>query len=187
MELKFVYGTMNCGKTASLIMTAHSYTSANKKVLILKPSIDTRAVDAIKSRALGILSIDFTIYPDDNLYDINTNGVSCILVDEAQFLTRTNIIGLRYHSLNVLVICYGLKTDYMGNLFEGSQSLIELADVITEISRVCSMCDKKALINGKYINKKPDETVFIKSGSKDPDIGGNEKYMPVCWQCWTKN
>ena len=185
-KLYFRYGSMNSSKTANLLMVAHNYTSQNKKVLLIKPAIDTRfGNNIIKSRVGVEKDVDILLdYSDYNIKDINNDllkTIDAILVDEAQFLSSKQVDRLRNISLSVPVLCYGLRTDYLSHLFEGSKRLMEIADTIEEIKNTCTFCDKKAIINLQYdLNKK-----IIKEGSSNLIIlGAEEKYLPSCYKCW---
>ena len=189
--LHFKFGTMNSSKTANLLMLAHSYKNQNKKILLVKPSIDTRYnKDIIFSRAFkeGIKA-DLIINEEDSKLSIDYSSLStlsCILIDEAQFLSRNIILDLKNISTFVPVICYGLRTDYKGNLFEGSKALFELADDIEQIKSICSFCDNIAIINSKFYISKEGKKVFIYEGSDNVDLGNEDKYQAVCWSCWRK-
>ena len=189
--LQFKFGTMNSSKTANLLMLAHSYKNQNKKILLVKPSIDTRYnKDIIFSRAFkeGIKA-DLIINEKDSKLSIDYSSLStlsCILIDEAQFLSRNIILDLKNISIFVPVICYGLRTDYKGNLFEGSKALFELADDIEQIKSICCFCDNIAIINSKFYISKEGKKVFIYEGSDNVDLGNEDKYQAVCWSCWRK-
>ena len=189
--LQFKFGTMNSSKTANLLMLAHSYKNQNKKILLIKPSIDTRYnKDIIFSRAFkeGIKA-DLIINEEDSKLSIDYSSLStlsCILIDEAQFLSRNIILDLKNISIFVPVICYGLRTDYKGHLFEGSKALFELADDIEQIKSICSFCDNIAIINSKFYISKEGKKVFIYEGSDNVDLGNEDKYQAVCWSCWRK-
>jgi len=189
-KLYFYHGTMNSSKTANLLMVAHNYESQKKNVFIIKPYIDTRfGAVIIKSRALekGV-NADYIISDTDDLTDINTENVNCIIVDEAQFLSAINVDGLRNLKRIVPVICYGLRTDYRGLLFEGSKRLLELADSIQEIKTVCVNCDKKAIMNAKFCyDRETNIKHIIKYGDTKIDLGAEEKYQAMCWECWSEH
>jgi thymidine kinase len=189
-KLYFYHGTMNSSKTANLLMVAHNYESQKKNVFIIKPYIDTRfGAVIIKSRALekGV-NADYMISDTDDLTDINTENVNCIIVDEAQFLSAINVDGLRNLTRIVPVICYGLRTDYRGLLFEGSKRLLELADSIQEIKTVCVNCDKKAIMNAKFCyDRETNIKHIIKYGDTKIDLGAEEKYQAMCWECWSEH
>lgn len=184
-KLYFRYGTMNSSKTANLLMVAHNYKSQGKKVILIKPKIDTRfGLNIIQSRAGFEENCDILLDKNDNLstYSNMFSDIDCILVDEAQFLTCEHIEKLREITNITPVICYGLRTDYMSNLFSGSKRLMELADSIEEIKTTCINCSKKAIINAKFIN---NEIIYF--GSTEPDIGAEEKYKAMCWSCWSNH
>jgi len=188
-KLYFRYGTMNSSKTANLMMVAHNYRAQNKKIILAKSIVDDRNGNTkIASRALGSVEADINIYP----YKINNfthivseskEKIHCILVDEAQFLSESNVEELRKLTNQIPVICYGLRTDYRSQLFPGSKRLLELADTIEEIKTICVQCNNKAIINCKFSIENNCQ-IFIKSGSDKPDIGAEEKYKPLCWKCW---
>ena len=181
-KLYFRYGTMNSSKTSNLIMTAYNYKSLGKDVWIVKPFIDSRS-EQINSRAIGDVEVDIILDHDTIINDIPVN-INCILVDECQFLSESNVDNLRKLSLTVPVICYGLRTDYKTKLFPGSKRLMEIADSIEEIKTICVECiDRKAIVNAKFINIENIKTI-IYDGENTPDLGREEKYQAMCWKCW---
>ena len=184
-KLCFKYGTMNSSKTAQLLMTAHNYRSQGKKVLLIKPTCDTRfGSNMIKSRAGPEMEADLLITPDISNISHLLTDVVCILVDEAQFLSIINIDMLRGIAMSINVICYGLRTDYMCNLFPASKRLLEIADYIEEMTSVCVACDQKALVNAKFTLDLNGDKHIIREGSCDIDLGAEEKYQAMCWSCW---
>ena len=186
-KLYFRYGCMNSSKTANLLMIAHNYESQNKKVLVLKPSIDTRTPN-ITSRCGISRNVDIFIDNATNLLDIDLTNIVCLLVDEVQFLEEKHIEQLRKLTKYAPVICYGLKTDYRTILFPGSKRLIELADNIEEIKTICVECGKKSIINAKFfINDISKQKNIIKEGCNSIDIGYEEKYQAMCWNCWLEH
>lgn len=185
-KLYFRYGAMSSSKTANLLMVAHNYKSQGKKVLLIKPIIDNRfGKSLIKSRCGLESEADYLLEKDDNDFKIIDgeclNTIDAILVDEAQFLTEKQVNALREISYAIPVLCYGLRTDYKTNLFEGSKRLMEIADSIEEIKTTCYFCNKKAIINFKHHNGK-----IIKSGNDDIDLGDEGKYLCACYECWFK-
>ena len=179
-KLYFRYGTMNSSKTANLLMTAHNFVSTNRKIFLIKPDIDIRnGYGVIYSRIIPSVKADYIIKKDTNDYPKIDPDVKCILVDESQFLTTNNIDWLRNLTVNFPVICYGLRTDYKSNLFEGSKRLMEVADSIEEVKTICSDCESKAIINAKKVGNR-----IIKDGSNEIDLGTEEKYIALCWECW---
>lgn len=189
-KLYFRYGTMNSSKTANLLMVAHNYQTQDKKVILMKPKIDDRfGLNIIKSRSGIEKEANYLIERDDsNLREIDASVISitdAILVDEVQFFTTEQINTLRELTKWCPVICYGLRTDYKSQLFEGSKRLMEIADSIEEIKTICNFCNKKATMNMKYFINNGVEKA-IKNGSNEPDLGAEDKYMGVCWVCWNK-
>lgn len=178
---------MNSAKSANLLMVAYNYKSQGKKVLLVKPVIDTRfGSTMIASRAINGVDADLII---DGKYTNFTEytDYNCILCDEAQFLSIQNIDGLREISRFVPVICYGLRTDYTGHLFEGSKRLFEMADVIEEIKTVCVKCDKKATINAKFRLSTNNSKIILyqpPTNGQVIELGGEDLYQPMCYQCW---
>ncbi len=189
-KLYFRYGTMNSSKTANLLMVAHNYTTTGRKVILAKPSCDMRFdPSAITSRAFTASShADILITPDMDVIDLDiVPGAVCMLVDEAQFLSEVNIDALRMASRTIPVICYGLRTDYLTRLFTGSKRLMEVADNIEEIKTVCSLCDKKAVVNTKYyIDPITGRGMIVSEGSSEIDLGGEDKYQAMCWDCYVR-
>jgi thymidine kinase len=182
-KLYFRYGTVGSAKTLNLLAVAHNYEQQGKQAFLIKPSIDTRfGQENIRSRA-GLekkthLLVDQSSVLDDGLF----SGVDCILVDEAQFLSESLIEQLRNITirLNIPVICYGLRTDFRSQLFEGSRRLLELADSIEEIKTTCAFCNKKAVFNLKIAAG----TASLEGPTID--LGTEEKYLPSCYPCYQK-
>ena len=143
-KLYFKYGTMNSGKTSQLLMVAHNYKSQGKSVILLKPDVDHRfGVSSIHSRIGVTMQADVIVGRNDDILSIIVERgeqlAACILVDECQFLEPAHINQLRVLAEYTPVICYGLKTDYLTNLFPGAKRLMELADSIEEIRTICKI------------------------------------------------
>ena len=189
VKLIFRYGTMNSSKTANLLMVAHNYLAQKKEVFLIKPACDTRdSLTTIKSRAFeeGMLS-NLVITPEMETIEEHIkvyDKIDCILVDECQFLSEKNIDALRSIDMDIPVICYGLRTDYKGKLFSGSRRLFEICDTIEEIKTVCVRCNKKAIINSKFLLIEGVKNTIYEG--EQIDLGGEEKYEPLCWNCWKK-
>ena len=187
-KLYFRYGAMNCGKSSNLMQVAHNYNENNKEVVVIKSSIDTKGEDYLESRVGLKRKVDILINPEESFekyYDYWNDNISCILVDEAQFLTSKQVEELWIASkmLEIPVICYGLKTDFKSNLFEGSKRLLELADELEELITICS-CGKRAKFNARYVNNE-----FQEDGSSiliDGSVSSVE-YRPMCGKCYMKN
>lgn len=187
-KLYFRYGAMNCGKSAALMQVAHNYNENQKKVIVIKSAIDTKANDYLESRIGLKRKVDILIKPEQSFeayYDEWNQCVDCILVDEAQFLTEKQVEELWVASkmYDIPVICYGLKTDFQSHLFEGSKRLLELSDEQEELITICS-CGKRAKFNGRFEDGK-----FVKEGEKILIDGSNKKieYRPMCGKCYLKS
>ncbi len=179
-KLYFRYGTVSSAKTLNLLAVVHNYKQKNQKALLVKPKIDERfGADIVKSRAGLEQRADF-LMSDDSKSDFwgdYLQGVSCVLVDEAQFLSADCIDHLRLITVtyNIPVICYGLRADFKTQLFEGSRRLFEVADSIEEIKTVCLHCGRKATVNLKLLDGQPTvEGAQIQ-------LGCEETYVPVCF------
>ncbi len=144
-KLYFRYGAMNSGKSTALLQAAFNYEERGQKVLLAKPQIDTKGDSAIVSRLGVTRPVDFTVAPEEDIYEVFSRhrarvlaetgqSVSCLLVDEAQFLTEEQVWQLARVAdrLGVPVMCYGLRTDFQGNLFSGSKALLAIADEMRE-------------------------------------------------------
>lgn len=187
-KLFFRYSTMNAGKSIDLLRCNHNYIENGKKTLCFTSAKDNRyGVGKITSR-IG-LSIDaIPITEDTRIFAITEagkikNDISCVFVDEAQFLNKMQVYELTHivDDLDIPVICYGLRSDYMSEPFEGSKYLMAWADSIEEIKTLCFECkNKKAIINARIIDNK-----IITSGEQ-VQIGGNESYKPLCRKCYNK-
>ena len=183
MKMYFYYGAMGSSKTANALMTRFSWEDKGKKVALLKPSIDNRdGVDIVKSRA-GLMAKASLVFPDGTIQDAleaPAEEYDNIIVDEAQFLTKAQVDELRDIADNgTFVMCYGLKADFMGNLFEGSKRILELADSLREIVTMCP-CGKKAIMNARYSGNK------ILYEGEQVVVGGNESYIALCHRCYKK-
>lgn len=183
-KLYFRYGAMNSGKTTLLLQVAHNYEERGMNVVILKPGIDTKGDDKIVTRIGLKRQVDHLIDKDEKLSNyLNTlgNDVVCILVDEAQFLSRDQVDELfMYAKLkNKPVICYGLRSDFKSMAFPGSQRLFEVADVMEELITICR-CGKRAKFNGRIVNGE-----FTSSGEQVAIDGENEiEYESLCGRCY---
>ncbi|MGX4583303.1 thymidine kinase [Paenibacillus chitinolyticus] len=181
-KLYFRYGTMNSGKSIEVLRTVHNYEEQGKKVLLFTPSVDDRSGVGIVASRIGMQKSAIVIQDGVNMKELAAKErPNCILIDEAQFLNAGQIEQLAEiaDDLNIPVIAYGLRADFMGQLFEGSASLFAIADKIEEIKTVCWYCDKKATMNMRCKDGVP---IFH---GEQIQIGGNESYIPVCRKCYT--
>lgn len=170
-----------------LLTTAYNFEERNIPYLCFKPAIDTRdAKNVIRSR-IGIERECGWIYPETDLYEMIHGKVNArlphaewILVDEAQFLSPDQVDQLSrlVDDFGINVLCYGLRTDFRSQLFEGSRRLFEIADTIDEVKSTCS-CGRKTIVNARI-----DENGEIITEGEVVEIGGNDKYMSVCRKCW---
>ncbi len=184
-KLYFRYGAMNCGKSTLLLQTAYNYEEQGMKVALLKPAIDTKGDDQIVSRALSSTrTVDYKITDRDDVYQLVKKKFSsyhCILVDEAQFLKKDQVDALMkiVTNLNIPVICYGLRVDFLTNGFEGSTRLLQIAHTIEEMKTICK-CGRKATFVIRKVNGVP---VFQ---GEQVAIDGEEKvtYESVCPNCY---
>ncbi len=186
-KLYFRYGTMGSAKTALLLTTAYNFEERGMKYVCLKPIIDTRdKKNVIKSR-IGIERECRWIYHDTDLYQMaqelfeqNMSVIDWFLIDESQFLTAEQVDQLSriVDDYGSNVVCYGLRTDFKSNMFEGSRRLFEIADTIDEIKSTCT-CGRKTIINAR-IDANGD---FVEDGAQ-VEIGGDDRYIAVCRKCW---
>ena len=185
-KLYFRYGAMNSGKTTALIQVAYNYHEKGMKALIVKPGTDTKGDTSIVSRLDIAIEVDVIAKKEDNLFDIfqkrkQNNSVHCVLVDEAQFLTKEQVNQLFRTAvlLEIPVICYGLRTDFLLKGFEGSKELLLLAHSIEELKTICR-CGRKAVANGRKING-----CFVFHGNQVAIEGeDNVTYESLCAQCY---
>ncbi len=183
-KLYYRYGAMNSGKTTLLLQVAHNYEEREMKVLILKPGIDTKGDNKIVTRIGLSREVDHLILPDEDLsvyLKSISNDISCVLVDESQFLSKEQIDELyKFTKLkNISVICYGLRSDFKTNAFPGSKRLFEVADVMEEMYTTCR-CGKRAKFNARIVNGE-----FTSSGDQVAIDGENEvSYESLCGKCY---
>ena len=180
-KLHFFYSTMNAGKSTALLQSNHNYIESNLKTLLfipeeLKVKSESKIISRIGLEAKAIVaSKEYNFFLE--IKNNNLKDISCIFVDEAQFLSKKQVqdLGQVADELNIPVMCYGIRTDFQGKLFEGSKALLAVADNLKELKTICSLCDKKATMvvrldkNGKVVT----------SGEKVL-IGGNDIYKTVC-------
>lgn len=191
-KLTYVYGAMSSGKTTKLLQTRYNYISQGHRVMIAKPEVDTKGDSKVVSR-LGLSEkADILITPDSNLYTFfmicKTAGAQpkVILVDEAQFLSENNVNDLCdiVDILGIDVICYGIKLDSNGNMFEGSAALMAKADVLREEISICK-CGRRATENLRFNTDTQD---FILDGDTICIDGSNSniEYVSMCRRCARK-
>lgn len=181
-KLFFRYAAMNAGKSTALLQVAHNYEERGHRVRIFTARLDDRYGRGFVTSRLGPqreaeqfdADTDFLAMADE------TPGIACILIDEAQFLTKRQVQALHElaHLRNLPAICYGLRTDFQGELFPGSATLLALADEMDEMKTICD-CGRKATMNMRVdaSNRKVTEGAQV-------EIGGNARYRSVCGRCF---
>lgn len=188
-KLYFRYGAMNSGKSTHLMQVAYNYEERGMNVTLIKPFTDKKGGERLVSR-LGVeRKVDLVIYDEDNVlekvqeYREKNKNIDCILVDEAQFLKSKQIDQLFEIAvvLDIPVICYGLRTDFKMQGFEGSTRLLLLAHSIEEMKAICK-CGRKAVLNGRKINDR-----FVFEGEQIAiDNVDNVEYESLCGHCYFK-
>jgi len=180
-KLHFFYSTMNAGKSTSLLQSNHNYLESGLDTMIFLPNETSklskgRIVSRIGLKAKAIIANkDFNFI--EYVKDKQTKQLSCILIDEAQFLTKSQVrqLGQVADKLNYPVMCYGIRTDFRGELFEGSSELLALADNLIELKTICSHCVRKATM----VVRRDKKGKVVTEGTKVV-VGGNDIYTPVC-------
>lgn len=180
-KLYFYYSSMNAGKTTALLQSSYNYKERGMNTLVLAPLLDDRyGVGKVKSR-IGLETNATSFKTDDDLFTVvteqdNIDALQCVLIDEAQFLTRDQVfqLGDVTDKLNIPVLAYGLRTDFQGEPFEGSKYLLAWSDNLKEIKAICHCGSKATMVirldsNGKAVTK----------GSQ-VEIGGNDRYISMC-------
>ncbi len=189
-KLYFRYGAMNSGKSTHLMQVAHNYEERGMRVILIKPSTDKKGGDKLVSR-LGVeRKVDILcekkmdIYEEIKKWQEVKFKIDCILVDEVQFMTKEQVDQLFKIAvvLDIPVICYGLRTDFMMEGFEGSTRLLLLAHSIEEMKTICK-CGRKAILNGRKIN---DEFVFEGEQVAIDNID-NVQYESLCGHCYFRH
>ena len=175
-KLYFRYGAMGSSKTANAIMVQYNYTERGQKVLMVKPQLDNRDGERTVLSRCG-LSTECVFM--EELPGIDVRQYDCVIVDEAQFLSKEQVQQLVHivDELNVPVICYGLRADFQGNFFEGSLWLMAWADSIEEVKTIC-WCGRKATCNARVMDGR-----VIKEGDQIL-LGGNSQYVSLCRKHW---
>lgn len=194
-KLYFRFGAMNSGKSTALLQAAHNYEERGQRVLLAKPRVDVKGDDKVVSR-LGITrSVDFLMGPNESVRDLfhvaakaHEQGdrlhshlpVSCLLVDEAQFLTPEQVDDLMRIAVleNVPVMCYGIRTDFQTRAFPGAARLLEIAHTLEELKTICR-CGRKALFNGRTVDGR-----FVFAGDQVAIDGVHVGYESLCPSCY---
>lgn len=180
-KLYFTYAAMNAGKSTALLQAAFNYRERGMKTLIFTAAIDRRAGEGVVASRIGLKAPARVFDAATDLFAeietaIRDDAVSCIFVDEAQFLSREQAMQLAHavDHLNVPILCFGLRTDFLGDLFPGSERLLAVADEIRELKTICH-CGRKATMNLRI-----DASGAAALSGAMIEIGGNERYVPLC-------
>lgn len=180
-KLHFYYSAMNAGKTTTLLQSNYNYQERGMKTLLFIPAIDTRHAQGIIASRIGLNAEAHAFEPTFNFFDhvknfTETTKISCVLIDEAQFLTKEQVLQLAriVDELKIPTLAYGLRSDFMGEPFEGSRYLLVLAEEISEIKTICH-CGRKATMNARM-----DQHGKILREGEQIAIGGNDLYIALC-------
>ena len=179
---------MGSSKSAQLLMTRFNYIEKGRRVWLIKPALDTRDGETVIKSRIGLEATGEAIKAEDDIFELylaksrSDDAPDVIIADECQFFTEEHIYQLRkivsMHSVPVL--CFGLRTDFQCKLFPGSRALFELADEIAEVKSICA-CGEKATVNARF-----GENGDIVVEGEQVELGGNDKYVSICWKCYYK-
>jgi thymidine kinase len=180
-KLYFYYSAMNAGKSTQLLQSAFNYAERGMRTLLFTAAVHDRNGHGVIDSRIGLKADATPFDPGTDLHaEVSdarqTGAIGCVLIDEAQFLTRPQVLQLARvcDEMGVPVLCYGLRTDFLGELFEGSAALLALADILSEIKTVCN-CGRKATMNLRI-----DETGRAVTAGAQIGIGGNDRYVALC-------
>lgn len=175
-KLYFYYSTMNAGKSTTLLQSAYNYSERGMNPVVFTAKLDHRAAGLIASR-IGLKSEALHFDEGTDFWNVcSGQEAHCILVDEAQFLTKDQVRQLArvVDKANIPVLCYGLRTDFLGELFPGSAALLAWADSLIELKTICC-CGRKATMVVRV-----SATGKVESEGAQIEVGGNERYIPLC-------
>ncbi len=180
-KLYFYYSSMNAGKSTSLLQSSYNYRERGMNTLVLSPMVDDRDGRGVVASRIGLKTEATVIRPDDNVYEVierhhGNQYLSCVLIDEAQFLKREQVfqLGEVCDRLNIPVLAYGIRTDFQGEPFEGSKYLLAWADNLKELKAICH-CGRKATM----VIRRDASGKAVKEGAQI-EIGGNDLYESTC-------
>ena len=179
-KLYFRYGVMGSSKSANALMVRYNYEERGQSALMVKPALDQREGDSVVNSRIGL---NYACVWFEDLEEMSPEAIKahqCIIVDEAQFLTRAQVDYLTgiVDDMNVPVICYGLRADFSGRLFPGSEALLACADIIEEVKTIC-WCGKKAICNARF-----DENGVVLKEGEQVVLGANDCYIGLCRKHW---
>ena len=182
-KLYFYYGTMGSAKTANALMQKYNLNEKGYRVLLLKPALDTRDGKTIIKSRVGLKSKAMVFNTIDDITSLLKNKrFDCLIVDECQFATSSQVEQLRdiCDNKHINIYCYGLLTDFTTRLFEGSKRLVEIADKMLLLDNYCE-CGSKANVNARF-----DENGNVVCKGEQVKVGGNDMYKALCYSCWKK-
>ena len=179
-QLYFKYGAMGSSKSANALMARFNYEERGQDTLLVKPQLDTRDGDHMVSSRIGLKHPCVYFHEMQAMSDEELQKYACIIVDEAQFLSKEEVYYLVHlvDDCNIPVICYGLRADFKGDLFPGSYHLLVLADKLEEVKTIC-WCGKKAAFNARF----DDQGHVLKEGEQVV-LGANDQYIGLCRRHW---
>ena len=184
-KLYFQYSTMNAGKSTVLLQASHNYQERGMETYLLTAQLDNRAGEGKIGSRIGISKKADTFSVGDNLFKkikkrLSLGEIACVLIDEAQFLEEEQVwqLARAVDDLDIPVMCYGLRVDFMGKLFSGSAALLALSDEMREIRTIC-FCGKKATM----VVRRDEKGNTLTDGAQ-VQIGGNETYVSLCRRHW---
>jgi thymidine kinase len=187
-KLYFYYSSMNAGKSTALLQSSYNYRERGMNTLVLAPEFDNRFGTGKVTSRIGIETDATTFRPEDNLLDLiqkqcDEQPLHCVLIDEAQFLTKEQVfqLGEVTDNLNIPVLAYGLRTDFQGEPFEGSKYLLAWSDNLKELKAICH-CGSKATM----VIRLDENGNAIREGSQI-EIGGNDRYLSMCRKHFKEN
>ena len=180
-KLYFYYSAMNAGKSTSLLQSAYNYKERGMRPFIMSAAIDNRySIGKVTSR-IGLEAEAYLFHKEDDLFKIlseenKKQGINCVLIDESQFLSREQVkqLAVTVDDLDIPVLCYGIRTDFRGELFPGSQHLLAWADNLIELKTICHCGSKATMV------VRTDEKGNIINDGDQVVIGGNDRYQSMC-------
>ena len=180
-KLYFYYSAMNAGKSTSLLQSAYNYKERGMRPYIMSAAIDNRySVGKVTSR-IGLEAEAYLFHKEDDLFKIlseenKKQGINCVLIDESQFLSRDQVkqLAIAVDDLDIPVLCYGIRTDFRGELFPGSQHLLAWADNLIELKTICHCGSKATMV------VRTDKKGNIINDGDQVVIGGNDRYQSMC-------
>ena len=186
-KLYFSYAAMNAGKTTILLQASHNYRERGMNTMLLTARLDDRVGEGKIGSRIGLEAAAFVFDGDTDMTSLiaaqnEAAELACVMVDEAQFLSEAQVWQLAAiaDEMGIPVMCYGLRTDFQGNLFPGSARLLALADVLREIRTICH-CGRKATM----VVRQTENGAVIREGAQI-EIGGNERYVSLCRRHWVE-